>query len=137
MLTSFILIIVGSVGVAFGTQTKLFGFLFSYFIYSLSRFMIACGTRGINETGYVLGNWVGLELVLHNKLILRRIILSFFFLALELVSQKKRTHAGIIFEHFFSLGQLILVAVAYFVRDWRSLAIIMIIPTIPFIAYFL
>jgi hypothetical protein len=61
----------------------------------------------------------------------------YIFIALELVSQKKRTHAGIIFEHFFSLGQLILVTVAYLIRDWRLLAAVMIIPTIPFVAYFL
>ena len=71
----------------------------------------ACGTRGINETGYVL--------------------------VLELVSSNKRTYAGIGFEHFFSLGQLILVAIAYYIRDWRDLALVMILPTIPFLAYYL
>lgn len=76
MLASFILILVGFIGSAFGPQ-KIFGFWISYLIYAISRFLIACGTRGINETGYVL--------------------------ALELVGQSKRTYAGIGFEHFFQL----------------------------------
>ena len=54
MLSSFILILVGAVGSVLGPQQS-FGFLPSYLIYALSRFLIATGTRGINETGYVLG----------------------------------------------------------------------------------
>ena len=55
MLSSFIMIILGSIGVAFGPQDE-FGFTLSYVIYAISRFIIACGTRGINVTGFVLGN---------------------------------------------------------------------------------
>jgi hypothetical protein len=68
MLTSFGLILTGAVGSAFGPQ-ECFGFWISYAIYSVSRFLIAVGTRGINETGYVL--------------------------ALELVGSKNRTYAAI------------------------------------------
>ena len=90
MLTSFALILTGAIGSAFGPQ-ECFGFLISYTIYSLSRFLIAVGTRGINETGYVL--------------------------ALELVGSKNRNRAAIGFEHFFSIGQFLLVTMSYFVRD--------------------
>jgi MFS family permease len=45
MLSSFIMIIVGSLGVAFGPQNS-YGTLASYIIYAISRFIIACGTRG-------------------------------------------------------------------------------------------
>ncbi len=55
MLSSFIMLIVGSIGVAFGPQESI-GPLGSYIIYMISRFIIACGTRGINVTGFVLGN---------------------------------------------------------------------------------
>ncbi|CAF0795542.1 unnamed protein product [Brachionus calyciflorus] len=109
MLFSFFLILIGFIGTTFGPQQS-YGFLISYIIYSISRFLMACGTRGINETGYVL--------------------------ALELVSTKKRTYAGIGFENFFSLGQLILVLVAYFVRDWRNLSMIFTFAVIPFLTYF-
>lgn len=54
MLSSFILILLGGVGVAFGPQDA-FGFKISILIYTISRFLIACGTRGINVTGYILG----------------------------------------------------------------------------------
>ena len=54
MLSSFIVIIFGGIGVAFGPQES-FGFSISYSVYAFSRFLIACGTRGINVTGYILG----------------------------------------------------------------------------------
>ena len=49
----------------------------------------------------------------------------------------KRTFAGIVIEYFFAFGQLILVFIAYFVRDWRTLSWIVIILTLPFLSYFL
>ena len=48
MLSSFIMIIIGSIGVAFGPQES-FGSLTSYIIYAVSRFIIACG---IDHLGY-------------------------------------------------------------------------------------
>ena len=55
MLSSFLVIIAGAIGVAFGPHES-FGFEISFGIYAISRFLIACGTRGINVTGYILGN---------------------------------------------------------------------------------
>lgn len=114
MLSSFIMMIVGSCGVAFGPQ-KTFGITASYIIYMISRFIIACGTRGINVTGFVL--------------------------AMEMMGPKKRVFAGIVIEYFFAIGQIILVAFAYtnnilFSSGWRTLAISLVIPTIPFLSYF-
>lgn len=114
MLSSFIMIIVGGVGVAFGPQHT-FGTLTSYIIYAISRFIIACGTRGINVTGFVLG--------------------------MEIMGPAKRTFAGIVIEYFFAIGQLILVAIAYLnnvvlENDWRWLAILLILPCVPFLGYF-
>ena len=54
MLFSLLLMFIGFLGSTFGPQ-KFFGFTISYILYAVSRFLIACGTRGINETGYVLG----------------------------------------------------------------------------------
>lgn len=109
MLSAFIMLIAGSAGAAFGPQDA-FGPLSSYFIYAVSRFLIACGTRGINVTGFVLG--------------------------MEMMGPGKRTFAGIVIEYFFAIGQLILVFIAYFVRDWRTLSWIVIILTLPFLSYF-
>ena len=108
MLLSFVILLLGFLGMSLGPQ-EAYGFMTSYIIYALSRFLMACGTRGINETGYVL--------------------------ALELVSPKKRSHIGIGFEFSFAIGQLILVVLAYFVRDWRILCLIMVFLTVPFLGY--
>lgn len=108
MLLSLLILLIGFIGSALGPQQSL-GFVASYVIYTVCRFLMACGTRGINETGYVL--------------------------ALELVSNSKRSHIGIGFEYWFAIGQLILVLVAYFVRDWRYLALIMAFLTAPFLSY--
>ena len=54
MLSCFVVLIMGSIGVAFGPQ-KSIGNLGSYIVYTLSRFSIALGTRGIFVTGFVLG----------------------------------------------------------------------------------
>jgi NhaP-type Na+/H+ and K+/H+ antiporter len=59
------MIIIGSIGVAFGPQ-PVFGVTASYILYAISRFIIACGTRGINVTGFVLGN-LGVNLIYNNK----------------------------------------------------------------------
>jgi hypothetical protein len=108
MLLSFIWLLLGFAGSALGPQ-KSFGFTISYIIYAVSRFIMACGTRGINETGYVL--------------------------ALELVGPRLRTRIAIGFEFAFSFGQLFLVCIAYFIRDWRYLALIMTFLTAPFLTY--
>ena len=47
--------IVGNIGTTFGPQ-KSYGSLVSYIIYTSSRFLIACATRGVYVTGFVLGN---------------------------------------------------------------------------------
>lgn len=115
MLSSFIMIIVGSIGVAFGPQEN-FGRTASFVIYAVSRFIIACGTRGINVTGFVLG--------------------------MEMMGPSRRTFAGIVIEYFFAIGQLILIGIVYlnymvFGFTWRVSAISMIFIAVPFLSYFL
>jgi len=85
MLSAFVLIIGGSIGTAFGPRLGL-GVMGSYVIYTISRFFIACGTRGINVTGFVLG--------------------------MEMMGDEKRTFSGLVFEYFFGLGQIVLVFIA-------------------------
>lgn len=115
MLSSFIMIILGSIGVAFGPQ-KNFGRTISYTIYAISRFIIACGTRGINVTGFVLG--------------------------MEMMGPSRRTFAGIVIEYFFAIGQLILISFVYLNymilgNNWRVLATGLIFIGFPFLSYFL
>ena len=60
MLSSFILILIGGFGAAFGPQ-KSIGTLGSFIVYALCRFLIAVGPRGINVTGFVLGKKIFLN----------------------------------------------------------------------------
>jgi hypothetical protein len=74
LLSSFIIIIFGGLLAAFGPQEPI-GVTASYVVYTLGRFLIAVGTRGINVTGFVLGKN-------RKKAIkLRKLIYSLFFLA--------------------------------------------------------
>ena len=85
MLSAFVLIIAGSVGTAFGPRLGL-GVMGSYAIYTASRFLIACGTRGINGPGFVLG--------------------------VEMMGNDKRAFAGIVYWNFFGIGQILLGLIA-------------------------
>jgi OCT family organic cation transporter-like MFS transporter 4/5 len=56
---------------------------------------------------------------------------------IELLDSKRKTFAGMVFQFAFPSGQILLAVMAYFIRDWRTFAWVVFIPTIPFLAYFL
>lgn len=47
---------IGTFGTAFGVQ-DIFGFHISYVFFLISGFLTSFATRGIDETGYVLGGY--------------------------------------------------------------------------------
>jgi len=58
-----------------------------------------------------------------------------------MMGPSRRVFAGVVIEYFFAIGQLILVLFAYFNNivfesGWRTLAISLVFPTIPFLLYF-
>jgi len=114
---------------AFFPQKNLFGFWPSYLVYTISRFILACSTRGIAVTGFVLGRYS----FLHPE----NEKLTNFYLATELVGPKKKFLTAIIVQYFFAFGQLFLVSFAYFIRDWRRLTITLSLFTIPFTFFYL
>jgi hypothetical protein len=59
MSVSFVLMTLSSFLCAFGPQ-KSFGFWPSYIIFILARFLLACSTRGISVSGFVLGSEIGM-----------------------------------------------------------------------------
>ncbi|CAF1313314.1 unnamed protein product [Rotaria sordida] len=99
---------------AFFPQKKAFGFWPSYIVYTISRFILACSTRGISVTGSIF---------------------AFEDIITELVGPKNKFLTAISVKYFFAIGQLFLVAFAYFIREWRRLSWTLSIFTIPFVFF--
>lgn len=64
------------------------------------------------------------------------ILSSAFILLMEISVSKHRILGATFISIMFAVGEVILGAIAYFVRDWRILFQILYIPTILFISYY-
>ncbi|CAF2389953.1 unnamed protein product [Rotaria sp. Silwood2] len=109
MSVSFILMSFSGFLCAFGPQPVL-GFWSSYIIFTAARFLLACSTRGISVSGFVLGS--------------------------EIVGPSKRLLVGIVIEYFFAFGELFLLFFAYFIRSWRALTWTIALYTVPFVFFY-
>ncbi|CAF1061135.1 unnamed protein product [Adineta ricciae] len=108
---SFFIISFASFLCAFAPQDGL-GFELSYSLFILGRFLLACASRGVALTGFVIG--------------------------VEIVGPRQRLLTGIIIQYFFAIGELILLVFAYFFRSWYLLHTTLAILSLPFlIVYFL
>ena len=56
---------------------------------------------------------------------------------MEIIGPKYRTMAGMMYQMFFSLGFMVLPGMAYFVRDYIKLQIVMAVPVIATFGYML
>lgn len=54
---------------------------------------------------------------------------------METIGRSQKKYCSLIFEFIFPLGQLVLVTAAYFLRDWRNLTFIILLPCVPFLIY--
>lgn len=63
------------------------------------------------------------------------LFLVIFVLGMELVGPKKRMFVGIVVEMFWSVGVMMLGGIAYFVRDWDKLQMIVSFPVLLLLAY--
>uniref|UniRef100_A0A2C9K4E3 Major facilitator superfamily (MFS) profile domain-containing protein n=1 Tax=Biomphalaria glabrata TaxID=6526 RepID=A0A2C9K4E3_BIOGL len=63
--------------------------------------------------------------------------LAAYVIGIELVGPKKRKYTAIINEFFWVLGLFLLTAIAYGLRDWSHLQIVLSIPNFLIISYFL
>ncbi|XP_046582562.1 organic cation transporter protein-like [Haliotis rubra] len=59
-----------------------------------------------------------------------------FVVGVELVGPSKRVLTGIICELYWTFGVFLATTIAYFVRDWRHLQLIVSTPTALFLAYY-
>nr|XP_006822966.1 PREDICTED: solute carrier family 22 member 5-like [Saccoglossus kowalevskii] len=64
------------------------------------------------------------------------VYLSGFVLACEYVGPSKRTTTGMIYPMFYSIGYMLLALLAYFVREWWILQLIIVCPCILFLSYY-
>lgn len=54
----------------------------------------------------------------------------------EMVGVKYRRTVGILHQMFFSIGNLILPLLAYFITDWRWLQVTVTVPFVLFMSYY-
>lgn len=54
---------------------------------------------------------------------------------MELVGADMRMLAGMVYMLFWGFGVLLLAGVAYLIRDWRYLNLILALPTVLFLSY--
>ncbi|CAF0791707.1 unnamed protein product [Adineta steineri] len=106
---SFILMTFAGFLCTYGPQAR-FGVWPSYIIFVIARILLACSTRGISESGFVLGS--------------------------EMVEPDKRLMVGIVMDYFFVFGEFFLVLMAYIFRTWRTLTLVITLFTIPFCFFY-
>uniref|UniRef100_A0A674MC82 Solute carrier family 22 member 6 n=1 Tax=Takifugu rubripes TaxID=31033 RepID=A0A674MC82_TAKRU len=63
------------------------------------------------------------------------IIINGVSLKVEWIPTKERTLVGTLTSFFFTFGQLILAGLAYWLRDWRKLQVVVCVPHFLFFAY--
>lgn len=78
-------------------------------VFSILRFLIGMGVFGYFTQSFIIG--------------------------LELVGPSKRIYTGLIIELVFCLGELILLALAYFIRDWQTLQLVLTAPSVILLFY--
>ncbi|CAF3367192.1 unnamed protein product [Rotaria socialis] len=106
---SFCIISVASFICAIAPQENL-GFQWSYALFILGRFLLACASRGVALTGFVIG--------------------------VEIVGPKQRLFTGIVVQYFFAIGQLLLLVFAFVIRTWRLLHMALAILSVPFLFFY-
>ncbi|UJR34158.1 hypothetical protein I4U23_021566 [Adineta vaga] len=106
---SFVLMFIAGVICALAPQ-DLMGAQTSYPSLAFGRFLLACATRGIAITGFVIGS--------------------------ELGGPQQRLLSGIVIKYFFAFGQLLLLTLALTIRTWRTLNAVLAIVPVPFIFFY-
>ncbi|CAF0992061.1 unnamed protein product [Brachionus calyciflorus] len=105
LIISLILLISGSLILSFVSNNS-FENILNYVIIISGRFIIAIGSHGISINSYLL--------------------------TMEFIGRNKKKYCALMFEFIFALGQLVLVFSAYFLREWRDLTFVILVPCLPF-----
>lgn len=108
LILSFFLLIMGCVTLSFGPM-NLIRKEISFIMLAFGRFLIAIGSHGISINSYLV--------------------------AMEFIDRHNKKYCALIFEFVFAIGQLVLVMSAYFLREWRDLTLIILVPCLPFFLF--
>lgn len=63
-------------------------------------------------------------------------MIASFVLVMELVGPSYRTPLGLLYQAPFNIGHLVLVAIAYCLRDWHQIQLAVSVPTALLLAYY-
>ncbi|XP_042224820.1 organic cation transporter protein-like isoform X2 [Homarus americanus] len=64
------------------------------------------------------------------------VFLPNFVILMEVVGPEGRTTMGMMYQGFFSIGFMVLPAIAYFVREWRYLQLYISVPSVILLLYY-
>ena len=98
--------------------------------FSVLRFFSGLSEIGVFEIYVVWGIQVAINFFLEI------IIKTSYVAGVEAVGKNYRVICGFIYQLLFTVGAALLGPIAYFVRDWRILQIVISTPCFVFIAYY-
>lgn len=113
----------------------------TYTAYCTFRFLSGMAVSGIIINGVSLSTclypFVSLSMHISSRLSRRGWLFSFTYLSLEVewIPTRERTLVGTLTSFFFTFGQMILAGLAYWLRDWRKLQVVVCSPHFLFFAY--
>ncbi|XP_069192617.1 organic cation transporter protein isoform X2 [Procambarus clarkii] len=100
---------------------------------------IMIGLIGMASSGIIIALVTGLRAFnvvrFFNAMVTTAVFQTAFVLGMEFVGPSKRVMCGIIGEYFFALGEVLLGLIAWWLKDWRMIQLIISAPVSCFVFY--
>lgn len=94
--------------------------------------MTAAGVLQVLSPNY----WTFVFLVFLNSVGTAGVYPLAFIIGVEMVGKNKREVTGIVLNYFYAIGEAIIAPLAYYIRDWTHLQLIVSAPAIIFMVYY-